>query len=354
MTLRHRTRSSGASVSRDLPRVDSVEPGAWLFTCRAGFERDLLDELPKGSAVLAPALVVSRHDPPRVEARIELVFARQGFRVAASVESPDLAHALVDLFPPVVGPRWMVQAFVPDTDRDNPNAAFADELADRVAAGLESRSIGKRVERDGLKWGDATLAQLCVRSPTQAIAGTVHTSEALSLAPGGRERMRVPKDAPARSARKLAEAIAWLGMGPNAGETVVDLGAAPGGWTRVLVDRKARVIAVDPASLEPHIARMRGVRHVRASAFDYEPDSPADWLVCDMAWRPLEVAELLAKWGRRKYARGLIANFKLPMKEKRALLLRVKKTLEGGGWRNVRMRHLYHDRDEITAGAWRT
>jgi 23S rRNA (cytidine2498-2'-O)-methyltransferase len=326
----------------------------WLFTCRAGFERDLIDELPRGSAVLAPALVVSPSDPPRAETRIELVFARQGFRVAGTIAGDDLVQPATELLAAAVGPRWIVQGFVPDTDRDNENAALAEAVSEKTASALESRSIGKQVTREGLRWGDATLAQICVRSRSEAIVGTAHTSEALSLAPGGRERTRVPGDAPARSARKLAEAIAWLGMGPSAGEVVVDLGAAPGGWTRVLVDRKARVIAVDPAALDPNIARMKGVRHVRASAFDYAPSEPVDWLVCDMAWRPLEVAELLAKWGRRKLARGLIANFKLPMKDKHSLLARVKKTLEGGGWRSLRMRHLYHDRDEITAGAWRT
>jgi 23S rRNA (cytidine2498-2'-O)-methyltransferase len=71
-----------------------------------------------------------------------------------------------------------------------------------------------------------------------------------------------------------------------------------------------------------------------------------------MAWRPLEVAALLAKWGRRRWARILVANIKLPMTRKAELLGRVRAILEREGeWRHVRAKQLYHDRDEITLSA---
>jgi 23S rRNA (cytidine2498-2'-O)-methyltransferase len=74
-----------------------------------------------------------------------------------------------------------------------------------------------------------------------------------------------------------------------------------------------------------------------------------------MAWRPLEVAQLLAKWGRRGWASHLVANIKLPMKDKNPLLLRVRQVLtEDGGWEGLTMRQLYHDRDEVTVTAHRT
>ena len=93
--------------------------------------------------------------------------------------------------------------------------------------------------------------------------------------------------------------------------------------------------------------------HVQDSAFRYEPDEPADWLFCDMAWRPLEVAQLLGKWARNEWAIRVVANLKLPMKDKWPTLDRVRDTLVEGGWRNVKMRQLYHDRDEVTVTASR-
>jgi 23S rRNA (cytidine2498-2'-O)-methyltransferase len=121
-----------------------------------------------------------------------------------------------------------------------------------------------------------------------------------------------------------------------------------------VLKRRARVIAVDPAQLSPTMKGKKGLSHVCASAFDYAPDEPVDWLLCDMAWRPLEVAQLLAKWAKRNWARQLVANIKLPMTKKLEILTRVRETLTEGGWRDVRARQLYHDRDEITLSAWRT
>jgi 23S rRNA C2498 (ribose-2'-O)-methylase RlmM len=42
------------------------------------------------------------------------------------------------------------------------------------------------------------------------------------------------------------------------------------------------------------------------------------------------------------------------MKQRVEFVQRVVQIVEGGGWRDVRARQLYHDREEITLAAWRT
>jgi 23S rRNA C2498 (ribose-2'-O)-methylase RlmM len=49
----------------------------------------------------------------------------------------------------------------------------------------------------------------------------------------------------------------------------------------------------------------------------------------------------------------LVANIKLPMRKKAEHLARVREILATGGWTGVRARQLYHDRDEVTVGAFR-
>ncbi len=163
--------------------------------------------------------------------------------------------------------------------------------------------------------------------------------------------MKRQAEAPSRASMKLDEALDWYGVSPGRGEVCVDLGSAPGGWTRRLVERGARVISVDPGKLAPDLMQSSKVKHHFQSAFQFEPDEPADWLFCDMAWRPLEVAQLLGKWARRKWATHLIANIKLPMNDKLPMLWAARHVLEGAGWRHVRFRQLYHDRDEVTVCA---
>ena len=55
--------------------------------------------------------------------------------------------------------------------------------------------------------------------------------------------------------------------------------------------------------------------------------------------------------GREGWALHLVANLKLPMRDKVETLERARSVLEEGGWKALRMRQLYHDRDEVTVVA---
>ncbi|QDE92005.1 methyltransferase [Myxococcus xanthus] len=333
-------------------RTLAARPGRWLWTCRAGFEAHLFEELEWAGAeprLLGEALVESDavSGPPPA-------FARAGYQVAATLTATNpeaiadaAARAVLAL--PGRAPR-AVQAFTPDTPRGNALAPVAEALESAVSARLPAERRIEDAQR--AREAGALLVSLCVAPDEVTVVGSVHAREAVSLAAGGRRRMRRAGDAPSRAAMKLEEALDGLAFEPGRGDVCVDLGAAPGGWTQRLVSRGAKVVAVDPARLMPELTGNPRVKHVQESAFAYAPDEPADWLFCDMAWRPLEVAQLLAKWGRRGWAQHLVANIKLPMKDKNPILLRVRHTLvQEGGWEGLTVRQLYHDRDEVTVTA---
>ncbi len=65
---------------------------------------------------------------------------------------------------------------------------------------------------------------------------------------------------PSRAYLKLWEACTRLGAWPQPGETCLDLGASPGGWTWALARLGASVTAIDRAPLDPAVAAMPGVR----------------------------------------------------------------------------------------------
>jgi len=271
------------------------------------------------------------------------VFGRMGFRVLeeAALSGFDPEAVARHLREEARGAPVCVQGWPLDLPDLNGFGAVVGELAEQVQTHLGPKP---RAERDG----KLVLGQLCLFTQDRVAVGIVGARHAVSLAPGGRARMaHDPKD-PSRAALKLEEALADLGLEPGRGETCADLGAAPGGWTQRLVRRGAKVIAVDPAKLTPELARHPKVDHRLESAFSFAPEEPLDWLFCDMAWRPLEVAQLLAKWARRGWALHLVANIKLPMKDKNPVLFRVRHILEQGGWQALRIRQLYHDRDEVT------
>jgi 23S rRNA (cytidine2498-2'-O)-methyltransferase len=320
----------------------------WVWTSRAGFERDLADELPRGR-VLEPALAIG--DAARPGAELP-TFGRQGFPIAAEVE-PTLEALLpaVRRLVPEAPAAFALHVWVPDSDDANRLSGRATALAEELTKALDvgDRLLGAHELADP----DEPIVQVALAGSGRAYVGALPRSRTVSTWPGGRARMKVPSGAPSRATSKLAEAIAWIGYGPESGDVCVDLGAAPGGWTWLLLRRKARIIAVDRANLQPDIARDRRVLHLRDNAFTFRPDEPADWLFCDMVWKPAEVAKLLAEWGKRHWARYLVSNIKLPMKRRLATVNEVKRTLAAAGWRDIRGRQLYHDRDEITLHARR-
>lgn len=354
------------------PRVISTSqlssephPGQYLLTTREGSEQDLVDELrllkvvDPPARVIAPAIVLAPKIPKRDKRPVELTFARQGFPIVQSVKAHDIEEITARVGRSLRGQlerakTYALHVWVPDSTLGNPLASLAEELREKLEHYLDKAlPESTRVDDAALRrLGSLPLAQVCLLDTERAVAGVAYSNAVLSLAPGGRTRVRVTGNFPSRAARKLEEALAWLGVEPGPGELCVDLGAAPGGWTYVLAERRARVIAVDPAKLRPEILAKKGVSHVQQSAFTYKPDAEVDWLFCDMAWRPLEAAGLLAKWGRNRWSRMLIANIKLPMTKKAELLARVKHILETeGDWKHVRTKQLYHDRDEITLTA---
>lgn len=90
---------------------------------------------------------------------------------------------------------------------------------------------------------------------------------------------------PSRAYLKLWEACALLHRWPLPGETCLDLGAAPGGWTWALAKLGAQVTAVDKAGLDPSVAAMPNVAVRQDSAFALAPE-PVDWLCCDVVAYP--------------------------------------------------------------------
>lgn len=100
---------------------------------------------------------------------------------------------------------------------------------------------------------------------------------------------------PSRAYLKLWEALTRLGRHPVPGETCLDLGAAPGGWTWVLAGLGAGVTAVDKSPLDPAIAAMPGVTWLGESAFGLTP-RPVDWLFSDIICYPERLLGLVQRW----------------------------------------------------------
>jgi len=114
---------------------------------------------------------------------------------------------------------------------------------------------------------------------------------------------------PSRAYLKLWEACVRLGAWPGPGDTCLDLGASPGGWTWALARLGATVTAVDKAPLDPAVAAMQGVVERTDSAFALKPEK-VDWLFSDVIAYPERMLSLVENWIGSGHAGRIVCSVK--------------------------------------------
>ena len=209
-----------------------------------------------------------------------------------------------------------------------------DLIREAIAEKLKKR---RRRLLKSLEGGDAgftpttSLVQLALSAPdtgfvSSSVAPEPHRHRALiSAFPAGEVPVAEDKAAPSRAFAKVVEAELRLGRQIQRGETCVDLGAAPGSWTYVALQRGAKVIAVDRSPLRDDLMRDPNLRFHQADAFKFEPPAQVDWLICDVIAAPQRNIDLLLQWLRERRMRNFIVTIKFKGSDEYPLLDRLKR-----------------------------
>lgn len=152
-------------------------------------------------------------------------------------------------------------------------------------------------------------------------------------------------DPPNRAYLKLWEALTVLDKKPMPGETCLDLGASPGGWTWVLASLGASVIAVDRSSLDPRVESMPNVKTQTGNAFSLKPedfDRPLDWLFSDVICYPDKLYEFLLPWISSGKCKNFVVTLKFQGHEHYPMAAKFAQ-IPGSS-----VRHLFHNKHELT------
>lgn len=149
---------------------------------------------------------------------------------------------------------------------------------------------------------------------------------------------------PTRAYLKLWEALTLIGEMPKAGEKCLDLGSSPGGWTWVLQTLGADVVSVDKADLDPEIAKLPRVTHMKKSAFSVDPREfgTIDWLCCDVICYPERLYKMVRRWLDAGTCRRFACTVKLQGETDFDAISKFK-AIPGS-----RLIHLYHNKHELT------
>lgn len=341
----------------------------FIFYCRPGFESDCAAEVQAianahdlagyANAAENSGLVrFSFFDDSSSETFFKLldlediIFARQWFWAKAEFESMPLDDRITPIID-VCKEVAMVQDVLVehlDSDAGRELSKFCKKFSTPLTIALEKQGL---VTNDS----DFRLHILFIEND-HAIVG-ISPIELSSPHKGGILRLRAPKNAPSRSTLKLDEAIQTLISHKQQkdafrlGNTGVDLGAAPGGWTFQLVERGLQVSAIDNGPMDKKLMATQHVEHYQANAFEWFPEKPVNVLVCDMVEKPSLVANLMARWLEEQHTKHAIFNLKLPMKKRfqevsdciGLICDRLDDAELDYYWQ---AKHLYHDREEVT------
>jgi len=161
--------------------------------------------------------------------------------------------------------------------------------------------------------------------------------------PNGEARFVEDKTAPpSRAYLKLWEAFTLSGQRPKPGETCLDLGSSPGGWSWVLAQTGARVISVDKAPLAPNVKALPNIEYRAQSAFALEPGDigPVDWLFSDVVCYPARLLSLVERWAGQ--ARRFVCTVKFQGETDFAIMRRF------AAMPGSRLVHLHHNKHELT------
>jgi 23S rRNA (cytidine2498-2'-O)-methyltransferase len=347
----------------------------FLLFCRPGFEADCAAEVNErfaecgwsGSAQsLEPHGLVGyqgEYLEPSAEKRApvpslaSLIFARhriEAVKLVKDLPAKDRATPLAEAFLEATTERTY-RALVlehPDTNEGRALATFCKKFVP---------ALGNAMKRLGFSYdpqaAQAPAFHVVFVNYEKAYVGIQR--EPKGLWKSGIPRLKFPEESPSRSVLKLEEALLGLLSDKErtqlleGGGTAVDLGASPGGWTFHLVQKGFFVHAVDNGRMDEQLMASGMVDHHEVDAYKFKPKQAVALLVCDMVDKPQKVVTLMARWLREKQCRWMVFNLKLPMKKRYeewetclALFWR-ENQLDPSAF-ELRVKHLYHNREEIT------
>jgi len=209
--------------------------------------------------------------------------------------------------------------------------------------------------------------ELDVRNPKQVISllatpescyiGVSYPEDNLSDWAGGRHRLAREGGQISRAEFKLLEAIKIFRLQFPPEGVAVDLGAAPGGWSRILMKQHLNVWAVDPAELHPSVARNPLLTHYRETVqmFLHRVFSQKfDVVVNDLKMDALDSAGVTNQFYNRLNPGGLaVMTLKLPESDQ-LKKVRAAKALLAQKYRVLGLKQLFHNRLEATIALEKT
>ncbi len=328
-------------LDKQLTSIEELQPGTIL--CEVSDAASLMQRATKEH----PTFV--RHLAP-VQTIVDLHNEERDIATIATALVALPSFALLER-----GTRFAVQSRFTQTDKSQGRRPYSSGRLNQVLA----EAIAEETETtEAIKKPQVIISILCTMQ--KGYLGISSAEENLSSWPGGARHFAHTAEEISRAEFKLLEALEVFGITLPTKGRALDLGAAPGGWTRLLLESGLHVVAVDPANLDARLRKHPRLDHYHGYAENYLEETlkkryKFDVIVNDMRMDAREAARLLARAANCLRPDGLIISvFKLPhATDEINPLATLSSALNISSTRydTIQARQLFHNRQEVTAVA---
>lgn len=198
---------------------------------------------------------------------------------------------------------------------------------------------------------DAVVFDVCIVETNQWWYGFHEANTTAGRWPGGVPLMDTDSDPISRAYFKLKEALLWSGIHVSEGDVCAELGSAPGGACQLLLEMGAKVIAIDPAEMEPEVLEHPNLTHIRRRGHEVKRRDFREvrWLFADISMVPNYTLDTVSEIVSHESVdiKGMVLTLKLTNWELLDSVPAWIKRVKGLGFKYVRVRQLAFNRQEI-------
>jgi 23S rRNA (cytidine2498-2'-O)-methyltransferase len=338
-------------LDKQIAQVDEFAPG--IILCRLGTATTSNPTSSSGPLITDFSRKVMQYRPTfvrhiaQVQTTVDLTNSPRDLGEIAVALAALPSMALIER-----GMHFAVQTRLVQTDKSLGERPYSGGQINQALAEVISEETGAV---EDIKKPQVVVSLLCTMHT--CYLGISSVEENLSSWPGGARHFAQTPEQISRAEFKLLEALEVFGVQLPSQGRVLDLGAAPGGWTRIALDAGLQVVAVDPARLDDRLAKQKGLDHFRGYAEDYLEEAVRkhyrfDIIMNDMRMDARDAARLLDKAAVCLKADGFVLSvFKLPhatLEINPIITLKEALNILNKRYSVVQARQLFHNRQEVT------
>ncbi len=228
-------------------------------------------------------------------------------------------------------------------------SVLAREIANLFAARTELAK--RKVAVNRVAKVDQKVLDVVIVKPNEWWYGYHWTGTRQSRWPGGVPIIDTSQERASRAYFKLKEALLWSGIKIQPGDVCAEIGSAPGGACELLLEMGAKVIAIDPAELEPEIEKHENLTYLRRRGHEVKKKDFKDvrWLMADLSIAPQYTLDTVRDivQHERVDIRGIILTLKLSNWEVLDAIPDYMKQVKAMGFQVVKTRQLAFNRQEF-------